>query len=153
MLKLLTCLIVKVLAIYIINSFGNTLIFHIWKIKALAYFFFYFIICGSLLISTQSLFTPSSTVIETLSFYWAMVTKNKDYIPSFFCSCVWPWVYILDVTTIVACNFWEMFLEMLSHALFCFLLPADWNAVRAVGAISEEEVTLRMEFSCGKARR
>ena len=107
-------------------------------------YFFYFIICGSLLISPQHLFTPSSTVIETLSFYWAMVTENKDYVPRFFCSCVWPWVFVLDVTTIVVCNFWEMFLEMLSHALLSFLLPADWNAVGDVEAISDDEVNLNL---------
>ena len=37
-----------------------------------------------------------------------------------------------------------MFLEMLSHALLSFLLPADWNAVGAVEAISDDEVNLNL---------
>ena len=41
-LKLLTCLTVKVLAIYLLNILGNTLISQIWKIKALAYFFLFY---------------------------------------------------------------------------------------------------------------
>lgn len=44
-------------------------------------------------------------------------------------------------------------LKIQGHALFSFLVPADWNAVGALAAILDNEEILRIECSHGKARR